>query len=78
MGEDESYLRLPCPFLDFTTLYDSIESKTSILIDRGKGIQIQVAVALAGNGLGHSEGWRWKELGLWALADPARCGGLLR
>ena len=53
--EDGAYLCLSCPFLNFTTLDDSIECKTSILIDRREGVQIQVAVALARNGLGHGE-----------------------
>lgn len=62
--EDGTYLCLSCPFLDFTALDDSIECKASILIDGREGIQIQVAVALARNGLGHSKGWRWRELGV--------------
>ena len=63
-GEDGAYLCLSCPFLDFTTLDDSIECKASILIDGREGIQIQVAVTLARNGLGHREGWWWRELGV--------------
>lgn len=62
--QDGAYLCFSRPFLDFTTLYDPIECKTSILIDWRESIQIQVAVALARNGLGHSEGWRWRELGV--------------